>query len=152
MGSAQRGEPFALRAQRAPQGPSPAGPRACTSLLPRLVSIALLVLALLFLAASPVFAQEPPPAPVPTTTPTPGPDLGGVLQDFGNQLFGQLGGVLQQALTTWFTTSGPGLFGRLVATAFGAVAEALWWLAGGVVGGSTLGGANVFTQLPPGWS
>ncbi|MGH2356123.1 MAG: hypothetical protein ACRDJN_31330, partial [Chloroflexota bacterium] len=157
MGSAQGGEPFVLRARAAPQGPSPAGPRARWALLRRLASLAFLASALILpvaLTASPAFAQEsPPPAPAPTPSPAPGPDLGGALQDFGSQLLGQLGGVLQQALTDWFTNSGPGLFGKLLATAFGAVAEVLWWLAGGVLGaGSGVGGANVFTQLPPGWS
>jgi hypothetical protein len=76
-----------------------------------------------------------------------------VLQDVGAQLLGQFGGIIQQALTEWFTASGPGLFGKLVATAFGAVAEALWWLAGGVLGGGPGGGgANIFAQLSPGCS
>src|SRR5690349_14630250 len=97
-------------------------------------------------AAAPLFQEA---SPVPTPTPGPGADsdLSGALQGFGNQLLSQLGGIIQQALSDWFTNAGPGYFGKLLASAFGVLADFLWNIAGGL-----LGGVNIFTQLPPAWT
>jgi hypothetical protein len=105
------------------------------------------VLLALVLALTPrvLLAQdaEPPLAPLAAPLAPVGPSAG----DIAGAVLGGLGDVIGQALTAWFSTAAPVILGRLVAGAFGFLADQLWHLAGGV-----LQGVNIFTQLPPGWS
>src|SRR5687767_1635812 len=93
----------------------------------------------LLLAATPAMAQEAPPDP-------PAPSFPGA-QEVADAVLRGLGGVLTATLDTWWDQSGPVVFGRLLAVAFGALVAWVWAAVGPV-----LAAVDFFTRIPPQWS
>jgi hypothetical protein len=110
------------------------------------LSVAAAVLWLLPAAVPAVaHAQDAPPA-APQAAPPVGPSFPGA-QEIADALLRGLGDVIRTALDTWWDTSGPVVFGRLVTLAVGAVVGWCWTHLGPL-----LSAVNFFTRIPPQWS
>src|SRR5215203_1083820 len=88
----------------------------------------------LLLAAAPAMAQEAPP-----DQPS-GPRFPGA-QEIADAVLHGLSGVLTATLDTWWDQSGPVVFGRLLAVAFGALVAWVW-----VAVGPVLSAVDFFTR------
>src|SRR5262245_57399062 len=76
----------------------------------------------------------------------PGPSFPGA-GEIADAILRGLDDVLRTALDTWWDQSGPVVFGRLVAVAFGATVAWVWSAVGPV-----LAAVDFFTRIPPQWS
>ncbi|RAG32115.1 hypothetical protein DN554_30445, partial [Burkholderia multivorans] len=85
-------------------------------------------------------AEEAPPDP------PSGPRFPGA-QEIADAVLHGLSGVLTSTLDTWWDQSGPVVFGRLLAVAFGALVAWVWAAVGPV-----LSAVDFFTRIPPQWS